>query len=181
MVEHKSEQILQTAVANGWKAQLIPDVPLDGNVDDIVWNLYCVRDRESMHVQYRGSRFELAVYTFSNQTSYPQYRNNVLKILTGRPSIRKIKQTGTDNIEEARSVPWVSDDPAFLILQEVLGKEIAWVRQIDGVVCKGTVDRHSNLGNKYFRIYEKNSIRFLEWTNVEGFHAVRLDAIISVS
>ena len=180
MIEHKSEQIQQIALSNGWKSQLIPDVPLDGNVDEIVWNLYCIREREAMHVLYRGNRLAEAVYTYGEQTSFPQYRNNVVKILTGKPSIRKVQKAG-HNIEEARSVPWVKDDPAFLILQEVLGREISWVRRLDGMVCTGVVDRKANLGSKYFKVYEKNSVRFLEWIDTEGFHTVRLDSIVSVS
>ena len=174
---------MQIALANEWKAKLLPDIPLDGNVDEIVWNLHCVRDRETMDVQYRGNRLTESTYSFNgDEPTHPQYRNNVVKILEGKPSIRKLAQSiSTEDLVESRSVPWVKDDPAFLILKEVLGREISWVRRLDGVVCTGVIDRKSNLGSKYFRVYEKNETRFLEWTDSEGFHTVRLDAIISVS
>jgi hypothetical protein len=182
VIEHKSERLMQTALANEWKAQLIPDIPLDGNVDEIVWNLYCIRRNESIHVQYVGNRLAEATYTVDDIVSHPQYKGNVVKILTGKPNVKRMAKNAIANGDEiVQSVPWVKDDSAFLILQEVLGKEISWIRRIDGAVCTGTIDRHSNLRSRYFRIYEKNSTRFLEWTGPDGFHCVRLDAIIDVS
>lgn len=183
MIEHKSETLLHIALANEWKAQLIPEIPLDGNVDEIVWNLNCVRDRERMSVIYRGNRLADATYSFNgDEPSHPQYRNNVVKLLENKPSIRKLKQSvPSEDLVESRSVPWVKDDPAFLILKEVIGREISWVRRIDGVVCTAVVDAFYNTGSKYFKVYERNGNRFLEWIDVHGFHAVCLDAIIAVS
>jgi hypothetical protein len=182
-VEHKSEQLQQVALTNGWKSKLIPDIPLDGDVDEIVWNLHCVRDREDLHVQYVGNRLSEATYSFNgDEPAHPQYRNNVVKILEGKPSIQKLKQSvPAEDLIKTRSVPWVKDDPAFLILREVIGREITWVRRIDGVVCTAVVDGHYNTGSKFFRLYIKNDQRFLEWIDVHGFHAVYLDAIIDVS
>lgn len=181
-MEHKSEQLMQIAKANNWKTQLIPDIPLDGNVDAIVWNLYCVRDKETLHVRYVGNRLTEATHTFHGDVKHPQYKGNVIKVLTGKPNLKKMVANANGNHDEiVRSVPWMKDDPAILIMQEVIGREISWIRRIDGALCTGTVDRHSNLKNKYFRVYEKNGNRFLEWTGPDGFHAVRLDSIIDVS
>jgi hypothetical protein len=182
VIEHKSEQLMQVALSNGWKAQLIPDIPLDGNVDEIVWNLYCIRDKQTMQVRYIGNRLHEATHTLHGEVSHPQYKGNVLKVLTSKPSLKKIVKNSNGNADEiVRSVPWVHDDPAILILQEVLGKEISWIRRIDGELCTATIERHSNFRSKFFRIYERNSTRFLEWTGVDGFHCVYLDAIIDVS
>jgi hypothetical protein len=182
MIEHKSEQLMQVALSNGWKAQLIPDIPLDGNVDEIIWNLYCIRDRETMQVKYVGNRLADATHTFHGNVSHPQYKGNVVKLLESKPSLRKIKNSDPNaDLTEVRSVPWVKDDPAFLILQEVLGREIHWIRRLDGELCSATVDRKYNQGSRFFRVYEKNSTRFLEWIDVHGFHSVRLDDIVDVS
>ena len=58
---------MQTALANGWKAQVKPEIPENGNAFEIVWNLYCIRGQESMHVVWIGDRQTEATYVYGSQ------------------------------------------------------------------------------------------------------------------
>lgn len=185
-MEHKSERLMQTALAHGWKAQVKTNIPENMNADEIVWDLYCLRKLETIHVQFLGNRQIGSTYTYAkNYSSNPTHRAAVVALLTGQPNTRrlKIEDVQTD-IEELRSVPWQKDSPAIEIMLAVLGKDITWVRKIDGEVCRSTVGKRSNLGSRHFRVYEsppQSGQRVLDWTDYEGFHTARIDSIIEVS
>lgn len=181
-MEHKSEQMMQQALANDWKAQVQPTVPANGMYDEIVWDLYCVRGQEAMHVQWVGDRQIEAVYSYGDFRQYPPRKAAVLKIITGRPDPRKLKRETVGELLEDRSIPFEQDSPAMDILLAVLGKQITWVRKIDCEILSGVVEKETNLGKKYFRVYTANSgRRLLEWQDREGFHAVALDQIVDVA
>lgn len=186
MSEHKSELMKQTALANGWKAEIIPDLSnfnTTGDPDDIVWNLYAMRGLEALHVVFTGDRQTNAVYKYGEHfRTTPARRAPVLKLLTGQPDPARLKgQESAENLLESRSVPWDEDSPAIDILLACLGKEVTWVRRIDGEILSGYIPRESNQRSRNYRVYaSKLGDRFLEWTNTEGFHTVRLDAIVSV-
>lgn len=189
MTEHKSEQMMQTALANEWKAQVVPEVPENLKPDEIIWNLYALRGQESLHVVFMGNRQESATYVYGDHRTNPAHRAAVIKILTGRPDPRKlVKLEGHELIErvqDLKEVPWEHDAPAMDIMLAVLGKEITWVRKIDGGIQQGTVVREMNLGNKYFRVYEsppQSGQRVLSWNDAEGgFRTVRINSIIDVA
>ncbi|QLF83944.1 hypothetical protein SEA_BECKERTON_59 [Mycobacterium phage Beckerton] len=187
MTEHKSEQMKQTALANGWKSEVIPNLDefnRTGNPDDIVWNVYALRGLEAMHVVFTGDRQTKATYTYGeNYKLTPARRAPVIALLTGTPDPKKLKgkQSGEELIQNHRSVPWEDDAPALDILMFCLGKDISWIRRIDSEVMTGFIPEESNKKSRNYRVYEnKNGDRFLEWTNAEGFHTVRIDSIISV-
>lgn len=183
-MEHKSERIKQAALQHGWKAEVVPKLhrfDKSGDVGDIEWHVYAMRDRETMHVTYQGNRFISAKYTYGNHTQSPARSGAVLKLLAGKPDPRKLDADPTELVE-SRSVPWVDDTPALDIMLAVLGRTITWVRKIDGEILSGHVDKVTNLGKPYFKLSQaKSGRRILEWQDREGFHSVGLDQIIDIS
>ena len=189
MTEHKSEHMMQTALANEWKAQVVPEIPENLRPDEIIWNLYALRGQESLHVVFIGNRQDHATYVYGDYRTKPDCRVAVIKILMGKPDPRKLVRLRgheiVEKIRDLRTVPWEHDSPAIDIMLAVLGKEITWVRKIDGGIQQGTVVREMNLGNKYFRVYEsppQSGQRVLSWNDAEGgFRTVRINSIIDVA
>jgi len=184
-MEHKSEAMMQVALANDWKAQVKPTIPESRNYDEIVWDLYCVRTQETMHVQWVGDLQTDATYTFGEHVQKPARKAAVIRILTGRPNPKKLSRDETESLLEDRSVPWVHDTPAVEILLAVMQKEIHWIRRMDGMVCDAVVDvnTRSPSSMKHFRVFEApphSGRRVLEWADGFGFHAVALDQIVQV-
>ena len=185
-MEHKSERLMQTALAHGWKAQVKTDIPENLDASEIIWDLYCIKKLEMLHVVFVGNRQESATYTYGkNFRKDLTHRAQVVAILTGQPDPRKLKiEDATEEIEDLRNVPWVSDSPAVEIMLAVLDKDITWVRRMDGQICRGTVSKRSNLGSRHFRVYEsppQSGQRVIDWMDREGFHTARIDSIIEVS
>lgn len=181
-MEHKSEQLMQTALANGWKAQVIPDIPLDGNPDEIVWNLYCLRGQEAMHVEYTGNAQTAATYTFGDTKQYPARRVAIVKLLTGTPDVRRLN-AGDRDIAELRTVPFLMDSPAVDIMMKVVKKNITWINSFtkQAQTAVVNVDLRDPVSAKNFKVYEARSgRRILEWVDPYGFHAVALEQIINV-
>lgn len=180
-MEHKSEFVMQTALANGWKAQIKPEIPTNPlYLNQILWILYAIREPEYLRVIWEGDRFVEAEYDYHGHKRYPTHQKAVIKIIEGKPSIRNLGLTA-DELMETRIIPFELSDPAMTILLAVLGKEITWVRKMDNEIMHGTVEKHTNLGKPYFRIYKTSTDRrILEWQDRTGFHAVGLDQIISV-
>lgn len=177
-MEHKSERMMQTALANGWKAQIKVEIPENGQANEIVWVLYAIRDKESLRVWWTGELQTGAVYAYGDYRKYPHRKAGVLKLITGTPNPGKLQKI---DVEEIRSISFNMDSPAIEILLEVLGKTVTWVRGFDGEILNGFVEKETNLGKPYFRVYSASSgRRILEWQDREGFHAVGLDQIISV-
>lgn len=185
-MEHKSEKMMQTALAHEWKAQIKTEIPEDRNYLNIVWDLYCVRGQETMHVQWVGDRQTGATYTLGGVTEYPARAGTVVKRLTGKPDLKKLKPAEIETALKLRDVPWVHDTPALEILLSVMHKEIKWIRRFDGTVCEAVVgvNTHSASSMKHFRVYEsppQSNQRVLEWADGFGFHTVALDQIVEVS
>lgn len=182
--EHKSERLKQVALANGWKAQVVPKLEKyeqSGDPAAIEWHVYAMREKETVHVFYIGNRFISSKYTYGSYCQYPARSGSVVKLLTGKPDPRKLEGSSAIDLLDSRVVPWRDDTPALEVMLAVLGKTITWVRKIDGEICQAHVDKSLNLGKKYFRLYEsKAGRRILEWQDREGFHAVGLDQIIDV-
>ena len=180
-MEHKSERMMQIALANGWKAQVKPEIPESKRYEEIIWNLYAVRDKESLHVMFMGNRQYESTYIYGEKRTSPPHKAAVMKILTGKPDLKKLDKKSALKIIESEELPFTPESSAFEILLAVLGKQITWVRKIDGEVLSGYVAKETNLGKKYFRVYEaKTGRRLLEWQDREGFHAVALEQIIGV-
>jgi hypothetical protein len=183
-LEHKSEIMMQTALANDWKAQVKPTIPPSRRYDEIVWDLYCVRDQEKLHVQWTGNRLTDATYKFYDKETNPTHKAAVLKIIEGAPSFRGVsKDAAKEIIEEDIDLPFDLDSPALVVLKSVIGRDITWVRKIDGEICNAFVPKIKDTNPKYLRVFEARSTgrRILEWSDAEGFHAVALEQIIGVS
>lgn len=183
-VEHKSERIKRAALENGWKAEVVPKLERydkSGDPADIEWHVYAVREKETIHVLYLGNRFMSSTYTYGNYKLYPARSGSVFKLLSGKPDPKKLEGSKPEDLIEARRLPWDDDAPAVDIMLAVLGRTVTWVRKIDGEICSGHVDKGTNLGKPYFRLYEsKAGRRILDWQDREGFHSVGLDQIIDV-
>jgi hypothetical protein len=185
--EHKSEQMMQTALANGWKSEVIPDLSefeITQNADSILWNVYCQRGHEALHVVFTGDRQTSASYSYGDYRLHPARRAGVMDLLTHKPNPKKFKteENTVEKMMEDRVIPWKPGAPALDILLAVLGREISWIRKMDGEVLTSYIPTESNEKSRHFRVYSnRHDERFLEWTNMEGFHAVRLDSIIEVS
>lgn len=184
-MEHKSERIKKAALAHGWKTEVVPKLSgfdKSGDVNDIEWHVYAMREKETIHVLYIGNRFVSSKYTYGTHCQYPARSGGVLKLLTGRPDPRRLGASDPEQLMESRSVPWDSETPALDIMLAVLGKTITWVRKIDGEVCTAHLDKSTNLGKSYFRVTQsKTGRRILEWQDREGFHSVGLEQIIDIS
>lgn len=178
---HKSGKLLQECIENGWQAQVKLSEPIPQNPEEIVWNLYAIRGKETLHVQWVGNRMQPATYTHGEAQRLTLYwRNQVVKKVTGKPDLTKLKGEDTDRLIETRYVPFDADTPADKVLAEVRGCEITWIRTLDNLICKATIPAH--LEAKHLRVKECNSgKRILEWADPYGFHAVHLDRIINVS
>lgn len=183
-MEHKSERIKVAALSSGWKAEVVPKLhkfEKSGNPGDIEWHVYAMRDKETIHVMYLGNRFISSTYSYGNYKQYPARSGSVLRLLAGKPDPRKLEGASVESLLESRSLPWNEETPAMDVMLAVLGKSITWVRKIDGEVCTAHVDKQTNLGKPYFRLYEsKTGRRILDWQDREGFHSVGLDQIIDV-
>jgi hypothetical protein len=185
-MEHKSEAMMQTALANGWKAQVKPTIPESRRYDEIVWDLYCVRGQETIYVQWIGDRLTDATYTLGDMSRKPARAGSVIKLLVGKPDYKKLDHDEIDAVLQDRNVPWVHDTPAVEILLAVMHKEIKWIRKFDGLVLDAVVDvdTRSASSMKHFRVFEsppQSNRRVLEWADGFGFHAVALDQIIDVA
>jgi hypothetical protein len=182
-VSHKSEEMMQTCLANEWKAQVKPEIPVSGNPDEYVWKLFALRGKETLAVTWTGNKLTGATYTYGEHHRLTlTWRNQVAKLITGKPNPRRLKGTDTDKLIETRYVPWDKDTPNERILAQVSGCTITYVRTIDREVI--TADVPVAIYAKHFRIIESppNSGRkVLEWVDPYGFRAVRLDSIIDVS
>lgn len=190
-MEHKSEQVKQTALANGWKSEVrtnLDSFEQSDDVNDIQWDVYAMRDKETIHVLYIGDRFEEGTYKYGDHVVELSRRGEAVKFLTGKPDPRKFHKKrreftdSYDDVIQDRSVPWEHDSPAIDILLAVVRKEIKWVRRFDGQICFAVVDVNlKERGSaKHFRVYESKNGRVLEWADALGFHAVALDQIIDV-
>jgi hypothetical protein len=182
-VEHKSEKIKQSALAHGWKAEVVPKLhryEKSGDPSDIEWHVYAMRDKETVHVTYLGNRFISSKYSYGNHKQYPARSGAVLKLLAGKPDPRKL-DGDPEQLMESRSVPWEDDTPALEVMLAVLGRTITWVRKIDGEICSAYIEKSTNVGRPYFRVAQsKAGRRILEWQDREGFHSVGLEQIINV-
>lgn len=172
---------MQTCLANGWKAQVKPDIQ-GTSPEDIVWNLYALRNKETLHVPWLGNRMQPATYTYGDAYRLTlNWRNQVLKLVVGKPDPRKLKGKDAEKLVETRSVPWdqESEDTEILLIFSGKAIEISWIRAIDQEIVTGVVDG----SNKFLKVKESppNSGRkVLEWADSYGFHVVRLDSIIEV-
>lgn len=191
MDRHKSELVAEVAQSCDWKTQIKPTIPDNGMYNEIVWDLYCVRDKETLHVQWTGNRLTDATYSFCGTKTKPTHKAAVLKILGGQPSLKSVaKKTRARHpenvVEELRDSKVIPFDPnessALEILKSVIGRDITWVRKIDGELCTGFVPKLKDTNPKYLRvIMAKSGRRILEWSDPEGFHAVALEQIIEVA
>ena len=182
-MEHKSEALMQTALANGWKAQVKPVIPESGNASEIEWNLYCLRGQETIHVLWVGDRQVEATYAYGDQRKYPARRQGVVDLLTGTPDTRKLRVKTEAEIAELRNVPFLPDSPAMDVLLKLKGTEITWINSITGQAQSATVnvDLKDPRSARNYRVYEaKSGRRLVEWVDAFGFHAVALETIINV-
>lgn len=183
---HKSEHVRQAALSAGWKAEVktnLDEYEKTGNVKSIIWNLYLLRDHETIHIAWEGNRFLGGLYKYGDHTVKIWWRNELFSFINGKPNPAKRLKKAVDEDTVTRSVPWEHDSPAMEIMIEVLRKEIRWIRKLDGSICSAIVDVNlSDKGSaKHFRIYDGKNGRVLEWADALGFHAVALDQIIDVS
>lgn len=180
---HKSNDLQQICLAHEWKAQIKPEIPPGAKPEEIVWNLYALRGKETLHVTWLGNRMQGATYTYGETYCLKlNWRNQVLKLITGKPDPRKLKGDNTEKLMADRYVPWDAETPDEKIIAAVIGCKISWIRSIDREICDATIPPDRT--RKHLRIIESppNSGRkVLEWADPFGFHAVRLDSIIEVS
>lgn len=189
MGDKKAEKLAQLAMENDWETRIVPKIPENATPDQIEWNLYGKRGEEVFHVVYLGSKWHSCTYVYGDCRLRPQYRNNLVRLITGRPDPKRYAlknvSASAEKLIESRKLPWTDESPAMDILLGVLNKKIKWVRKIDGEVCESSVIyKESNLGKKHFKVYESppnSGKRILEWADREGFHAVRIDQIIEVA
>lgn len=176
---------MQTCLANEWKAQVKPEIPVSGNPDEYVWKLFALRGKETLAVTWTGNKLTGATYTYGEHHRLTlTWRNQVAKLITGKPNPRRLRlQDSTDEqLDEMRYVPWAPETPAEKILAEIQGRTITWIRTIDRFVCTAYVppDRDRRF-NRVIESPPNSGRKVLEWTDHTGFHAVRLDAIIDVA
>ena len=118
---------MQIALSYGWKAQVKPVIPETLNADEIEWNLYCLRNQETLHVVWMGNLQVSATYAYGEYRLYPARKAGVIKLLKGKPDPKKLG-SATDSLLEDRMIPWEKDAPAMEIMLAVLGKQITWNR-----------------------------------------------------
>jgi hypothetical protein len=180
---HKSTELRDLAIKNGWEATVLPDT----KTDPITWNVYAKRviedKTETLHVKYVGDLQKSAVYVYGDLRLLPARRAPLLRLITGKPDPRRFVKSSVVKAEPLRTVPWDCDSPAVVILRGVLEKEITYVRSFDGeektLYVPGT-----NRTSKHFRVIESpphSGRRILEFTSpTGGFHAVALERIVNV-
>lgn len=200
MSEHKSERLKKVAEKNNWKAAIKPDLDqfeVSGDVDDIIWELYCIRQDETIKAVWKGDRFQESTYSYGEYRRYPARSGGVIRLLEGKPDPKKFGGTSSqrnpaatyEELVRQRNVPWddVENVPAFDVLVSVVGKDITWVRKnqfIDGGIEIKTQScpKESNLRKSHFRLKTTSAgKRVLEWGNSFGFQACYLADIIDVT
>lgn len=88
MEEHKAERLKNLALENGWKADLIVNTARyeqTGDPHTVEWNIYAIRDKESIHALYQGNRFMLSTYSYGGRKNYPARSGAVARLLQGKP------------------------------------------------------------------------------------------------
>ena len=188
--EHKSEQFRRTAIKYGWDADVRTDLSVykrSQDINDVLWNVYALRGKETLKITWTGDRFTQASYVYGDLRRKLWWPTEVSKLLAGKPDPRKYRRKDSeiasyDEMVEHRSVPWSEETPAMDVMMAVLRKEITWVRKIDNQVCSAfvDVDLKEPGSAKHFRVYEHKNGRMLTWADALGFHTVALDQIINV-
>lgn len=176
---HKTERLRDIAAENGWQAVIRPTLNPDPNL--IQWDLRCVRKPEALQVTYIGNRLTEAVYLVTgSKPTAPAHRAAVVKILTGKPDPAKL---GGELAQRHKKIPFDIDDPMpSRILSELLGKRITWTSQYTTEMDSERIEVHRNKGSQYYRIVRSaKGRRYIEFTSNNGFRAVYLDAIVSVT
>lgn len=194
--EHASDIVLAEAIEAGWEATIIPDVSefeISGKYNDLIYNLYAKRDKETFKVQWRGNSQIEAHYAYGDYHLYPAWRGGVIRLLKGRPDPKKFSdkdkgkhsQTTYREFLTQREVPWHDDEvPAIEIMLEVLDKDIRWVSNVHGIVRERTefCPKESNLGSDAFCMRTtQTGKRVLNFANNYGFHACYITDILEVS
>jgi len=182
-MEHKSEKMANLAISEGWKAQVKPTIPESKRYDEIIWDLFCVRGEETLQVVFMGNRQVEATHTYMGRSTHPPHKAAVIRVLTGKPDLKKVSKQALEKVIEVRDIPFDMDSPALDILKCVIGKDITWVRKLDGEVINSSIPRIQDTNPKYLRVLSSVTTgrRILEWQDREGFHAVGLDQIVNVA
>lgn len=188
--EHKSTEILRAATKYGWKAEVRTDLSVydkTKQINDVIWNLYAMRGKETLKAIWNGERFDQANYVYGDHRRKLWWPVEVTKLLAGRPDPKKYRRKDTEvsyeEVIEDRSVPWKDDTPAMEVMLAVIRKEISWVRKFDGQVCSAfvDVDLKEKGSAKHFRVYDHQNGRMLTWADALGFHTVAINQIIHVA
>lgn len=182
-MEHKSERMAKLAAENGWKTQIKPTVPESKKYEEIIWDLFCVRGEETLQVVYLGNRQIESTYVFHGRKTHPPHKAAVLRVIQGKPDLKKVSKQVIDRVIETREIPFTMESPALDILKAVIGRDITWVRKIDGEICFASIPRIQDTNPKYLRVIASRGSgrRILEWQDREGFHAVALEQIVNVA
>lgn len=197
-VVHKSENIKQLALANGWKAEVVPDLSeydISGRYSDVIYRLYAIRGneddlvQETIKVVWQGDLQIDCLYVYGKYSQKPARKAGVIKLLTGKPQFdqKRMKKAKPQDFEpdgpEDIGVPWEPDSPAIDIMLAVIQAEITWVSHLSGTDKSARVDVNlKEPGSaRNFRVYDAPSgRRILEWADSLGFHCVAVEDIIRV-
>ena len=189
-MQHKSENLKQLALANGWKAEVYPDFEIfdtTNKVSDILYKLYAIREEENLKVVWQGNLQIDCLYTYGEYSQSPARKAGVVALITGQPDQKRFKKAHPELfVKEGPidiGVPWDEDSAAIDIMLAVIQSEITWVSKLTGDEKSARVDVNlSEPGSaRNFRVYEARSGRqILEWADSFGFHCVAVEDIIRV-
>ena len=178
------------AIAHGWKAEVYPNLDTfdeTGNVDDIKYELYAIRDEENLKVVWTGNLQTYSLYTYGEYSQSPARKAGVIALLTGTPDVKRMKKAKPEEFKPepkaVMDVPWEPDAPAIEIMLATIKKKIIWISKMSGEErsARVYVDLDEPGSARNFRVYDAPSgRRILEWADSFGFHCVAIEEIIGV-
>lgn len=182
---HKSHALEAICERNGWETQIVPRRN-DDLTFCIEWNLYAKRGKETLRVTWDDNLMRNATYTYGENCSRRlNWRNQVVKLVEGKPNPRHLKTANTAELIETRSVPWGPGTPDDKILASLVGTTISYVGMIDPTVKTAMIPAfRGDEKDRFLRVVESpphSGRKVVEWTDATGFHAVRLDSIVEVT
>lgn len=193
-LSHKSEDMKQLCLANGWKAEVYPylaDFEKSGDVNDLKWTLYAMRGEEpaleTLKVVWYAELQNECAYTYGEFYKLtPARKAPVIKLITGTPDLKKLRIPGAPEIEGPHWGELVLEEDlaAFDIMLAVVNHRIFWINRMTGDEKEAivSVDLRDAGSARNFRVYEApNGRRILEWADAFGFHAVGIDQIYKIT
>lgn len=175
----KADNFAQYAKGHGWSGKW------SGNDEPLTVHLFCRRgESETIDIWWHPNGTlmldRLPVYTLAGERIKLRNVSAAALKVSSEPDPNRLrsavrKQRGRGDILALRGSYDFEGIPDDEIEQSLLGHRIAWLNSISGQIDQANVE-----GRKTIKVTRENCKPQIHFTDTEGFHAVYLDAIVSV-